>query len=136
VDHISFDLHNGEAIGIVGESGSGKSVTALSIMHLLQTPPAQYTSGNIFFKSKRNGIIDLLTLDSHTLQSVRGNEIGMIFQEPMSSLNPVFTCGDQVSEAIRVHQHISAKEAKEKTIALFNEVPTLMRYPADKNNGS
>jgi peptide/nickel transport system ATP-binding protein len=122
VDHINFELHQGEAIGIVGESGSGKSVTALSIMHLLQTPPAQYTSGNIFFKSKRNGIIDLLTLDNHTLRSVRGNEIGMIFQEPMSSLNPVFTCGDQVSEAIRVHQHISAKDAREKTIALFNEV--------------
>jgi peptide/nickel transport system ATP-binding protein len=122
VDHINFDLHRGEAIGIVGESGSGKSVTALSIMHLLQTPPAQYTSGKIHFRSEANGIIDLLTLDNHKLRTIRGNEIGMIFQEPMSSLNPVFTCGDQVSEALRVHQKLSAKEAKEKTIALFNEV--------------
>lgn len=122
VDHISFELHKGEAIGIVGESGSGKSVTALTIMHLLQTPPAQYASGNIYFKSKHNGVIDLLALDNHKLRTIRGNEIGMIFQEPMSSLNPVFTCGDQVSEAIRVHQRISAKEAKEKTIDLFNEV--------------
>lgn len=122
VDHISFDLHKSEAIGIVGESGSGKSVTALSIMNLLQTPPAIYNSGNVYFKSGNNGVVDLLKLNDHRLRTIRGNEIGMIFQEPMSSLNPVFTCGNQVAEALTVHQKLNSKEAKEKTIQLFNEV--------------
>lgn len=119
---INFDLHKGEAIGIVGESGSGKSVTALSIMNLLQRPPGRFDSGEIFFKSRINGIVDLMTLNEQALRSIRGNEIGMIFQEPMSSLNPVYTCGNQVAEALKVHQNLSFQEAKEKTIALFNEV--------------
>ncbi len=122
VDGISFDLHKGEAIGIVGESGSGKSVTALSIMNLLHQPPAKYNSGEIYFKSRINGTVDMLQLDNHRLRSIRGNEIGMIFQEPMSSLNPVFTCGDQIAEVLKVHQGLSNDEAKEKTIALFEEV--------------
>lgn len=122
VDGISFDLHRGEAIGIVGESGSGKSVTALSIMNLLQRPPARFDSGEIYFKSRQNGIVDLTRLDNQKLRSIRGNEIGMIFQEPMSSLNPVFTCGNQVAEALKVHQDLNSEEAFKKTMALFNEV--------------
>lgn len=122
VDGISFELHRGEAIGIVGESGSGKSVTALSIMNLLQRPPARFDSGEIYFKSRQNGVVDLIRLDNHKLRSIRGNEIGMIFQEPMSSLNPVFTCGNQVGEALKVHQDLTSEEAFKKTMDLFNEV--------------
>lgn len=122
VNGISFDLHKGEAIGIVGESGSGKSVTALSVMNLLHQPPARYDSGEIYFKSRINGIVDMLRLDDHRMRSIRGNEIGMIFQEPMSSLNPVFTCGNQIAEVLKVHRGLSAEEARDKTIALFEEV--------------
>jgi peptide/nickel transport system ATP-binding protein len=122
VEHISFDLHNGESVGIVGESGSGKSVTALSIMNLLQRPPAHVDSGNILFKSKKRGVVDLLSLEESALRTIRGHEIGMIFQEPMSSLNPVYTCGDQVAEAIRAHKGLTLQEAKDITLELFNEV--------------
>jgi len=122
VDSIDIDLHTGESIGIVGESGSGKSVTALSIMNLLQRPPARFDSGKIYFKSRVNGVVDLMRLDNQRMRTIRGNEIAMIFQEPMSSLNPVFTCGNQVSEALKVHQQLSPEEARERTMDLFNEV--------------
>ncbi len=122
VDNISFKLHQGESIGIVGESGSGKSVTALSIMNLLNAPPAKINSGEIFFNSKKYGNTDLLKLPEQKLRSIRGNEIAMIFQEPMSSLNPVYTCGNQVDEAIQVHLNLNKAEAKEKTLELFREV--------------
>lgn len=122
VDHISFDLHHGESVGIVGESGSGKSVTALSIMNLLQSPPAHMDSGRILFKSNKQGAVDLLSLGEPALRKIRGYEIGMIFQEPMSSLNPVYTCGDQVTEAIRAHKGLTPQEAKNLTLELFNEV--------------
>jgi len=122
VDDISFNLHRGESIGIVGESGSGKSVTALSIMNLLKSPPALLKAGNIYFKSKEFGDVDISKLSDNKLRAIRGNEIGMIFQEPMSSLNPVFTCGNQVEEALQVHKHLSAEDAKRKTLDLFSEV--------------
>ena len=122
VDNVSFNIHKGESVGIVGESGSGKSVTALSIMNLLKSPPAHINSGNIFLKSKVFGNVDTLTLSDHSLRSIRGNEIAMIFQEPMTSLNPVFKCGNQVLEALKVHMHMSAEEAKNKTLQLFEEV--------------
>ncbi len=122
VDGVDITLHKGETIGIVGESGSGKSVTALSVMNLLKSPPARITSGEVLFKSKSQGVIDILKLGPGVLSAMRGNEVGMIFQEPMSSLNPVYTCGDQVAEAMRVHLHLSRKKAHDKAIALFEEV--------------
>lgn len=122
VDDVSFQLKRGETLGIVGESGSGKSVTALSIMKLVPNPIGQIVGGNILFNSPDKGIIDLTKISEREMQHERGNEISMIFQEPMTSLNPVYTCGDQVMEAILLHQKLSKKEAKQKTIELFEKV--------------
>ncbi len=121
VEEVSFDLPAGQTSGIVGESGSGKSVTSLAIMRLLPTPPAKISSGEIWFDSPSLGRVNLLTLPEKSMQHLRGNEIAMIFQEPMTSLNPVFTCGDQVVEAIRLHQKVSFAEARDRTLALFEE---------------
>lgn len=122
VNDISFTLNRGETIGIVGESGSGKSVTSLSVMRLIPNPPGKISGGELLFHSDTRGTIDLLKLSESEMRAIRGNDIAMIFQEPMTSLNPVFTCGDQVMEAILLHQKVSKKEAKEKTIALFKIV--------------
>ncbi|ABG57752.1 ABC transporter ATP-binding protein [Cytophaga hutchinsonii] len=122
VDNVSFTLKRGETIGIVGESGSGKSVTALSLMQLIPNPPGKIANGTIEFNHPQKGIIDLVTLDKQEMQQERGNSISMIFQEPMTSLNPVFTCGDQVMEAIQLHQNVSKQEAKKRTIELFQKV--------------
>lgn len=122
VDDISFQVQRGETIGIVGESGSGKSVTALSIMRLFANQTNQVTEGEIFFESPRFGNVDLALIPRNALRKVRGNEISMIFQEPMSSLNPVYTCGDQVMEALLLHQKITKIEAREKTLELFAKV--------------
>jgi peptide/nickel transport system ATP-binding protein len=122
VNDVSFTLSKGETIGIVGESGSGKSVTSLSVMRLIPNPPGKITGGEIIYHSKNKGPIDLVQLSEKEMRQLRGNEIAMIFQEPMTSLNPVYTCGDQVMEAILLHQKCTKKEAKDKTIALFNEV--------------
>jgi len=122
VNNISFTLNKGETIGIVGESGSGKSVTSLSAMRLIPSPPGKIAHGEIIFHQKDGQKVDLLKLSEKEMQSYRGNDIAMIFQEPMTSLNPVFTCGDQVMEAIMLHQKISKAEAKALTIKLFEEV--------------
>ena len=122
VDDISFTLHKGESIGIVGESGSGKSVTALSIMNLLKATAALHNAGNIYFNSREFGNVDILDLSENTLRSIRGNEIAMVFQEPMSSLNPVYTCGNQVKDALQAHMSLSGEGAKIKTLELFEEV--------------
>lgn len=122
VNDISFTLSKGETIGIVGESGSGKSVTSLSVMRLIPNPPGKITGGQIIYHSKTKGPIDIVKISEKEMREVRGNEIAMIFQEPMTSLNPVYTCGDQVMEAILLHQKTSKKAAKELTIALFKEV--------------
>ena len=122
VDNVSFSLSRGETIGIVGESGSGKSVTSLSVMRLIPNPPGKITGGEIIYHSKTKGRIDITKIPEKEMQALRGNEIAMIFQEPMTSLNPVFTCGNQVMEAIVLHQQITKKEAKEKTIELFKKV--------------
>ncbi|MBO9674694.1 MAG: ABC transporter ATP-binding protein [Sphingobacteriaceae bacterium] len=116
VKKISFNVKKGTVLGIVGESGSGKSVTSFSIMRLHDERLAKIT-GDIDFED-----ISLLNLSSNEIRQIRGNQISMIFQEPMTSLNPVFTCGDQVAEAIILHQKVDKAEAKKQTIALFNEV--------------
>lgn len=122
VNDVSFTLNRGETIGIVGESGSGKSVTSLSVMRLIPNPPGRIAGGEIIFHKKDGSSTDLVHIEEKEMRGIRGNDIAMIFQEPMTSLNPVFTCGDQVMEAILLHQKVSKKEAKEKTIALFKEV--------------
>ena len=122
VNNISFTLNKGETIGIVGESGSGKSVTSLSAMRLVPSPPGKIASGEILFHKKDGETVDFLQISEKKMRQFRGNEIAMIFQEPMTSLNPVFTCGDQVMEAIMLHQSISKSEAKDLTIKLFEEV--------------
>ncbi|MGB1247971.1 MAG: ATP-binding cassette domain-containing protein, partial [Chitinophagales bacterium] len=95
VNNISFTIHRGETVGIVGESGSGKSVTSLSIMQLIAMPPGKISSGEILYHKKDGTVVDLLQLNEEEMRGYRGNDIAMIFQEPMTSLNPVFTCGDQ-----------------------------------------
>src|ERR1035437_610399 len=141
VNDVSFSLNRGKTIGIVGESGSGKSVTALSIMKLIASPPGKIVSGEIILHAESKGTTDLLKLSDKEIRTFRGNEIGMIFQEPMTSLNPVFTCGYQVMEAILVHQKISTKEAKAKTLSLFEKVqlprPEIMfdTYPHQISGG-
>jgi len=141
VSDISFNLHRGETIGIVGESGSGKSVTALSIMRLIQSPPGEIASGEVLFHAEEKDPVDLLRLSEKEMCAYRGNEISMIFQEPMTSLNPVFTCGNQVLEAIMLHQNISKQNAQEKTIELFRKVelprPEIMfnSYPHQLSGG-
>lgn len=122
VNDVSFTLHKGETIGIVGESGSGKSVTSLSIMKLIPNPPGFVSGGEILYHSKNKGIVNFRSIPNEEMRSFRGNEVAMIFQEPMTSLNPVYTCGDQVMEVIILHQKISKKEAKQKTLQLFEQV--------------
>ena len=117
VDDVSFHLSPGETLGIVGESGSGKSVTALSIMGLIPQPPGRIVAGRILF----NGV-DLTTLDKSALGDIRGNRISMIFQEPMTSLNPLFTVGDQVSEAFIRHRGMNKKESLEQAVAMLDKV--------------
>ena len=121
VDDVSFVLHQGETVGIVGESGSGKSVTSLSAMRLIPSPPGIISGGEILFH-QNNKTVDLLSITEEEMRRYRGNDIAMIFQEPMTSLNPVFTCGDQVMEAIMLHQKLTTIEAKDLTIKLFAEV--------------
>lgn len=122
VNSISFSLQAGKTLGIVGESGSGKSVTSLSLMQLLQVSKGTQISGQALFNSKSNLQVDLISLTEEHIRKYRGSDIAMIFQEPMTSLNPVFTCGNQVAEAIKLHQKVSGKEAKVKTIELFKKV--------------
>lgn len=122
VDKISFTLFRGQTLGIVGESGSGKSVTSLSIMQLVAQPPGKIVGGKIIYYPKGKPGIDLLQLSDQEMQHYRGNDLAMIFQEPMTSLNPVFRCGDQVAEAIILHQKISKGDAKKLTIELFEKV--------------
>lgn len=117
VNGISFDVFKGEKLGIVGESGSGKSVTSLSIMRLIPNPPGEIASGEINFKGR-----NLLELPWEEMRKVRGNEISMIFQEPMTSLNPVFTIGMQVMEVIKLHQDVDKKEAFERGVKMLESV--------------
>ena len=122
VNNISFTLNKGETVGIVGESGSGKSVTSLSAMRLIPSPPGIISGGSILFHTKNGEKVDLLKISEEKMREYRGNDLAMIFQEPMTSLNPVFTCGDQVLEAIMLHQKLKKDAAKKLTIELFKKV--------------
>lgn len=117
VDDVSFYLDRGEVLGVVGESGCGKSVTAQSIMRLIPDPPGRIVSGSIVFDG-----LDLAHLSLAQMRGIRGKRIAMIFQEPMTSLNPVFTVGDQVAEMFRLHEHCSRHESLEKTVAMLARV--------------
>lgn len=121
VNDVSFSLQQGETVGIVGESGSGKSVTSLSIMRLLASP-GRIRSGSIVYQAPGKEAVDLTRLDEAALCRYRGKEIAMIFQEPMTSLNPVYSCGFQVAEALILHEKLNKREARERTIELFKEV--------------
>ncbi|MBA2319942.1 MAG: ABC transporter ATP-binding protein [Deltaproteobacteria bacterium] len=122
VDGISFTVHRGEAVGIVGESGCGKSVTAMSILRLIPQPPGRIVGGEILFHTPDGATLDLVTLSIAALRRVRGNRIAMIFQEPMTSLNPVYTVGDQIAESVILHQGLEPEEARDVAIRMLEEV--------------
>jgi oligopeptide transport system ATP-binding protein len=136
VDGVDLTVRPGETVGLVGESGSGKSVTARSIMRLLPTPPARYAGGRILFKGR-----DLLELSDAEMSDLRGGRISMIYQDPMTFLNPVYTAGEQVAEAIRWHQGKNKTEARAQTVELFKTVgiPNAERrfdaYPHELSGG-
>jgi len=140
VKNISLTVNKGEIVAIVGESGSGKSVTSLSILQLLPKPLAHYPQGKIIFTEGEKAI-DLLKLGHKELRTIRGNKISMIFQEPMSSLNPVISCGDQVMEALLVHKKLTKEAAKQQTIQWFEKVKLpepakiFNRYPHQLSGG-
>ena len=117
VNHVSFTLNKGETLGLVGETGAGKTTTALGIMNLVQTPPGRIVSGEILFEDR-----DLRKLSTHEMRKVRGNDISMIFQDPMTSLNPIDKVGDQIAEVIRIHQKISPAEAAVKAQEMLEMV--------------
>lgn len=136
VDGISFDLKFGETLGIVGETGSGKSVTALSILRLIQQPPGKIVDGEILFDGK-----DLLKINKGKLQNYRGNRISMIFQDPMTSLNPVYTIGNQIMESITIHRKLKKKDIIKESLKLLEmvEIPEPMKrlnsYPHEFSGG-
>ncbi|GAB6084894.1 ABC transporter ATP-binding protein [Alkaliphilus crotonatoxidans] len=117
VDGVDFSLRSGQTLGVVGESGCGKSITSMSIMRLIPNPPGKIVDGEILFDDK-----DIVKLSEAEMRKIRGNDIAMIFQEPMTSLNPVFTIGSQIIEAIMLHQKLNKKEAREKCIEMLKLV--------------
>lgn len=117
VDGVSFDIRRGKTLGLVGESGCGKSVTSLSILRLVPRPPGKIVGGRIEYEGR-----NLLELPEKQMRSIRGNDIAMIFQEPMTSLNPVFTVGFQIMEALVLHQKLSSRQARERTLSMLDEV--------------
>ena len=136
VDGVSFDLHRGETLGLVGESGCGKSVSALSILRLIKTPPGEIVGGSVHFGGR-----DLLKMPMPELRQIRGNEISMIFQEPMTSLNPVMTIGRQISEAITRHRKLSRRAALDLSAEMLDMVKLpdatgrLKQYPHQLSGG-
>ena len=126
VDDISFTIKYGETLALVGESGSGKSVLAMSLMRLNEITNGYIPNGSIKFNLSNNEIVDIVSLKDIRLQKIRGNEISMIFQEPMTSLNPVLTIGKQISESIELHQKLNKEDARKKTVEMLN----LVRIPA------
>jgi peptide/nickel transport system ATP-binding protein len=136
VDGVDLDVRRGEVLGLVGESGSGKSVTALSVLRLIPSPPGRIVGGTIEFKNR-----DLLALSWEDMRKIRGREISMIFQEPMTSLNPVFTIGMQVTEVIRQHEAVSKDDARHRAVQILNDVGIpdaerrLSQYPHHLSGG-
>lgn len=136
VNDVSFTLHKGETIGIVGESGCGKSVTSSAIMGLIPSPPGRIASGHILFEGR-----DLVTMDEKSLQKIRGNQISMIFQDPMTSLNPVLTVGLQLAESFMLHQKLPKKKAMEKAVEMLKLVgipapeTRIRQYPHQMSGG-
>jgi oligopeptide transport system ATP-binding protein len=136
VNGVSFDLHRGEFLGIVGESGSGKSVTMMSVLRLIPMPPGEIVSGEAMFEG-----VDLLTLPKDELRAVRGGQIGFIFQDPMTSLNPVLTVGYQIIESLRIHQKMKENEAKKRaeellfTVGIPDPRRRLESYPFELSGG-
>lgn len=141
IQSISFSIERGKTLAIVGESGSGKSVSALSILQLLPKKITEYQSGKIIFNTKENTTIDILNTTDAQIEKIRGNDISIIFQEPMTSLNPLMKCGMQVAEVLMLHKKLSKEKAFEETIRLFEEVklpnPTTIinRYPHELSGG-
>ena len=117
LDHVTLSLNSGEILGVVGESGCGKSMTALSIMGLVPNPPGKVTSGSIKLAGR-----ELVGIRPEDMRDIRGKEIGMIFQEPMSSLNPVFTVGDQIAESVRLHESVSNRAAMDRAVEMLRAV--------------
>ena len=136
VRNVDLTIHKGETLALVGESGCGKSVTALSVMRLIPTPPGRFESGRILFKGQ-----DLLQASEAEIQNIRGNEISMIFQEPMTSLNPIFTIGDQIMETIRLHQDKTESQARELALQVLRQVAIpspeirIDQYPHELSGG-
>jgi len=136
VDGVSFSVYPGETLAIVGESGCGKSVTSLSILRLIASPPGRIVSGRLMFEGR-----DLLALSERQMRAVRGNEISMIFQEPMTSLNPVLTVGRQIAEALELHLGLSTRQATERAIAMLQLVNMpeperrIKQYPHELSGG-
>ncbi len=122
VDGVSFKVRRNETLAVVGESGSGKSVTSLSAMRLVQTPPGRIAGGEILFRRRDGSVHDLARVPEKTMRGIRGNEIGMIFQEPMTSLNPVYTVGDQIGETLRLHQGLDRRAARAAALAMLKTV--------------
>ena len=122
VEDVSFEINPGETVCVVGESGSGKSVSSLSLMRLVEFGGGKIADGRLLFDRKAEGVVDLAQTDQALMRSIRGNEIGMIFQEPMTALNPVFTVGDQIGETVRLHQGLDAEAARERSIEMLRRV--------------
>ena len=142
VSELSFDLFEGQTLAIVGESGSGKSVTALSIMRLVTLGTrAKIAEGELNFRMPDGSIIDLVKADEAQMRDIRGNQISMIFQEPLTSLNPVYTTGNQVIEAIRLHQDLDKEQAHQRALEVFQRVripepeERLKEYPHQMSGG-
>lgn len=141
IDSVDFKLYEGETLGIVGESGSGKTVSSLSIMGLIPIPPGRISQGKILYHSRSGVQMDLTKISENWYRNIRGDEISMIFQEPMTSLNPVMKCGHQVVEVLQLHKKLSYQEAKKITLDLFEQVQlpepeiTFNKYPHQLSGG-
>ena len=141
LNKVSFNVHAGETVCLVGESGSGKSVTSLSLMRLVEFGGGEITNGSLVLERNNKQVKNLVEADASTMRSIRGNEVGMIFQEPMTSLNPVFTIERQLTDGLRLHTSLSGGETREKALQLLKEVripdpeKRLRQYPHELSGG-